>query len=223
MARWLKLALLLFAALAILAAVAGFVAYRAIQHVPEFYRVAIAADPAAQKTASDRMLQRTAALASDLRKEGRWQTVFTADEINGWLAVDLARNHPGLLPPAIRDPRVAITPEHVLVACRYRAGGIDTVLWLTMDAYLIEPNVIGLRIRKARAGALPLPLDEVLGQIGRASGQWEWRVDWRQADGDPVAQVRIPPPRHPEDPRVRIETLRLGEGEIYVAGSTQRR
>lgn len=223
MPRWLKFALVLLAVLAILAVVAGFALYRATQHVPEFYRRAVAVDPASQRAASDQMLKRTTALAGDVRKEGRWQAVFTADQINGWLAVDLAKNHPQLLPAAIRDPRVAITPENLVLACRYRDGKIESVLSLTVDAYLAEPNLIGLRIRRARAGSLPLPLDDVLREISRATDQLEWRVDWRQAGGDPVAQVRVPAPANKEDKLVRIESLRLGEGEIYVAGTTQRR
>ena len=35
-------------------------------------------------------------------------------------------------------------------------------LSLTIDAYLHEPNVLALRIRRARAGALPVPLAQVL-------------------------------------------------------------
>ena len=143
------------------------------------------------RAASEQMTRRAAALAGDLQKEGRWQAVFTADQVNGWLAVELGKR-PEMLPGAVRDPRVAIQPQQLTVACRYKDSQIDTVLSLTVDAYLAEPNVIALRIRKARAGSLPLPLDRVLQEVSRATDQLDWQVDWRQAAGDPVALVRMP-------------------------------
>ena len=57
---------------------------------------------------------------------GRWQALFTAEQINGWMAVDLARNFPNTLPPGVVDPRVDIRPEGVTVACRYLEGAVAT-------------------------------------------------------------------------------------------------
>ncbi len=211
---------LILGALLIAACGGALALYRALQHSPEFYRRALAVDAAAQRLASDQMLQRATALASEANKPGRWQAVFTAEQINGYLASQLPKDHPGLLPPAFRDPRVAITPQQVALACRYEDARLSCVLSLTLDVYLAGPNVIALRIRRARAGAIPLPLDDVLRQIGRATEHLAWRVDWRQADGDPVAQVHLPTPQGKNRARIRIDSLRLGEGEIYVAGTT---
>lgn len=205
----------------LLAAFAGGLGlYRAVRHTPEFYRQALAVDAAAQRLASDQMLQRATALASDVHKPGRWQAVFTAEQINGYLAVQLSKDHPGLLPPALRDPRIAITPRQVVLACHYQDARLSCVLSLTLEVYLADPNVIALRIRQARAGAIPLPLDDVLRQISRATERLAWRVDWRQAEGDPVAQIHLPLPRGKDGKTVQIDSLRLGEGEIYVAGRT---
>ena len=54
------------------------------------------------------MLRDIAAIESAVNTPGRWQTTITAEEINGWLAVDMVKNHPKLLPPTFHDPRVAI-------------------------------------------------------------------------------------------------------------------
>lgn len=223
MKKWYRIGLgLLVLALGLLL-VGGFALYKATQHVPAFYEEALQADPARQHLASDKMVQHTAALVSDLRREGRWQAVFSEDEINGWLAVDLVQNYKDLLPGTISDPRVLIRPEGMTVGFRYREKGRQSVITLSVDAYLIEPNVVGLRIRKIRAGLLPLPLDDVLKEVARATNQLDWRVDWRQAGGDPVAQITIPPIRDQRNKIIQIETLRLGDKQLSLAGTTRRK
>jgi hypothetical protein len=219
--RWLRIVLWTVAVVVLLAGVAAVALYRAAGHVPEFYQQAFNVEPAQQQAASEVMIKRATDLASDVQKSGSWQATFTAAEVNGWLAVDLVRNHAGMLPGTISDPRVDITPDAVTVACRYRDGRINTVLSLSVDVYLEGPNVVAVRVRRARAGALPLPLDDVLKQIARATDRLEWRIDWRQADGDPVALVSIPPPRDKHRRVMQLETLRLGNGEIHVAGTTR--
>ena len=198
-----------------------FTLHRASQHVPEFYGPAIQADPAAQKDASDKMLQKATALVSDVGNEDQWKSLFTEDEINGWLAVDLVENHPDALPSSVADPRVSIESDRLTLACRYNRGDWKCVLSVVVDVYLAEPNVVALRIRKARAGAVPLPLDEVLDRITTAAGKIDLQLRWQQVEGDPVALVSIRPPRDDDERVVRIESIKLGDGEVYLAGSSE--
>ncbi|MGA2033630.1 MAG: hypothetical protein ABSG68_15355 [Thermoguttaceae bacterium] len=197
--------------------------YLALRHEPAFYRRALTGDAAAEKKASEKMLQGVAHLGSNLAKQGQWQAVFSAEEINGWLAVDLPRNHPDALPQGMHDPRVVIEPDGVTLACRMDRGGLSGVVSVKVDLYLQEPNVVALRVRSARLGAIPGPLKPVLDAISAAGRHAGIPVDWRQADGDPVALVSIPPPRDPHGKRVRIDTLRLSPGQIYLSGATQSR
>jgi hypothetical protein len=193
--------------------------YWAIQQAPEFYEKTLQADPVQQAAASNQMLQQATALASNTRTRGPWRALFTADQINGWLAVDLVKNHPTTLPPGISDPRLQICPNQLALACRYQGHGIRTVLWLTLDAYLAEPNVIALRIKKVRVGWLPLPLGNVLDAISRAARERNLPLRWTQADGDPVALITIPPEH--DRKIVRIETLKLGDNAILLTGKTE--
>jgi hypothetical protein len=168
------------------------------------------------------MLQRAAALRSDIEKEGRWHAIFTAEQINGWLAVDLPENFPDALPESFRDPRVEIRPDRMTLACRLKQSGTTTVVTLTVEPYLPEPNLLALRIRNARAGLLPMPLTSVLDAISEAAGQIGFPLDWQRADGDPVALISTAPPDQ-DGKLVRIETIQLGDGEIYLAGTTGQR
>jgi hypothetical protein len=193
---------------------------------PKFYRDAMQIDQAVLEQGSSQMLQRGSALMSNVQRAGRWEAVFTADQINGWLAVDFARNHPDTLPATMRDPRVAITARHITLACRRDGGTLSSVLSLTLEPYvpeasLPERNTVALRIVRARAGLLPLPLDDVLKTLRESVQQSGCHLEWRNLDGDPVALITFPPPGKNSRIRLTIETIRLSEGEIYVAGSTQ--
>ena len=222
MRKWLLAAAAVLAVLLLVAGGVFWFAYRASQQVPEFYQRAMAVDPAVYETGSDQMLQRTTTLVSDAKKPGRWQTLFTEEQINGWLAVDLVKNHANALPSTVSDPRVRIEPDRVTFACRVQQGRWRSVLSLMIDVYLSAPDTVALRFRKARAGAMPLPLDTLLNHASEAARRARWRVNWSQADGDPVALIRLEPVDKPRA-TIEIDTLSLREREVYVAGTTKRR
>jgi hypothetical protein len=196
--------------------------YLAARHEPAFYCAAMSLDPTALEKGSDRMLQHIAALQSAGNRPGRWQTVITAEEINGWLAVDLPRNHPSALPPSLGDPRVAISPDEMILACRYDAGGVRSVLSLTVQPYLAQPNVVALRIVRARAGLLPMPLKTVLDGLSGAAHAMQSRLTWADADGMPVALLSMPDDMD-ADRTVRIEALELLDGAVRITVATRQR
>jgi hypothetical protein len=220
--KWLRVTGWLLLTIAVLALLVGLIVYRAVKHVPEFYLQAMDVSLQEHAVASDKMERQVAGLVSDVRKEGRWTAVFSAEQINGWLAVELVKSHRELLPPSLSDPRVSIKPDAMTVACRYRSGAIDAVASLAVDVYLAEPNVVALQIRGVRAGSLPLPLGGVLDEISRAIPRSEWDVGLRWVDGDPVMLISRQRPYNPGEKVIRIDAVELEEGEIRVAGWSQR-
>ncbi|MEX0711886.1 MAG: hypothetical protein WD278_06025 [Pirellulales bacterium] len=196
--------------------------YWASRRVPDFYEAALEIGPAVQQSANDELLETATALASEARKEGSWQALFTAEQINGWLAVDLARNYPDLLPKGLKEPRVNIRPDRVTMAGRYVDGAVETVMSLDVEVYMTGPNVLSLRLHNARAGAIPVPLGQILNGLARAAADAELELRWLQTEGDPVAVVSFLPPRDTDHIVYQLETLELREGEIYVAGRTTR-
>jgi hypothetical protein len=165
------------------------------------------------------MLRRSAALASDANRRGRWQAIFRADQINGWLAIDLVQNHPKLLPPELNDPRVAIHSGQIIVGCRYH-GQVSAVVSLEADVSMQETNVVAVRIRRARAGAIPLPLDKLMPDAIRSLQNAGFLVELRQSGADPVLLVtlRLQTDRGRE---LLLKTLILRDGELDVAGETR--
>jgi hypothetical protein len=204
----------------ILAVLAVFFVYRAATYEPAFYQIALEIDPAVLQQGSDQMLQRMSALLSDVNTKQHWQALFTSDQINGWLAVDLARNHANSLPEGMSDPRVALEPDQITLACRFRQGGISSVLSLTLQPFLLKdkPDVIAIRIVKARAGKLPLPLDPIVKQITNAAKNAGIALQWRRDSDGPVAMIALPTPRDSSDKELTIERLELKADEIYIEG-----
>jgi uncharacterized protein YpmS len=198
-------------------------AYHSSQQAPEFYRQALKIEPVKAAEQSDRMLQRATALVGEVKEKSKWHALFTADEINGWLAVDLVKNHARSLPPDFHDPRVSIVPGELTIACQMQRGGFKSVLSLTLDVYLSGPGEIAVEIKKARAGRLPLPLGDVLEQISTAARRAAIPVRWEQKDGNPVAVFCLAALEAEQNRVVRVEQLTLEQGAIYVAGTTERR
>jgi len=221
--RKLRLVCWIAGPLFLLLALGLLVFYLALRHVPEFYEEALVVDRARLERASDEMLQRTAALASDLKRDGRWEVLVTQDQLNGFLAVELPRNHPELLPERVSEPRVAIDPEGIRLGCRYRqSDGLESVVWVVVQPYVEQPDQIALRITAAKAGALPVPLAKVTRYLSDAAAREGVHLEWLRMGDDPLARVNLPE-LEVDGHLVHIDQVRLGQGEIYVSGTSQKR
>lgn len=212
------------AALALLIALAicvGLV-YRAATQVPEFYLQALEHDPVEAKEAGDELERRALELRNDAQQGGQWEAVFTAEQVNGWLAVDLVNKFPNLLPPEVQSPRVAMSPSDVQLAFRFQNAQVNTVVSLSLGVSLTEePNVVAIRVRKARAGSLPVPLAQFLDQIAQAAHEADIDLRWSRVEGDPVALVRLPI-EHTElpDRTLHLEAIELKPNQVRLAGKT---
>jgi hypothetical protein len=196
--------------------------YWAAQHVPTFYAQALEQEPAQAREAKDELLENATALASEAQRGGPWSALFTAEQLNGWLAVDLPENYPKLLPPEVRDPRVRLSPGLATIACRYQDGAVATVFSLKFELYLAEPNVVALKINSARAGAIPLPLAQVLDGVRQAAEDMQLHLRWARTDGDPVALISIPPTIGKHKVAYHLESLEIRDDALFLAGHTGR-
>ncbi len=216
-------ALKILAILAVVGLLVGgvslFSVYEATQQVPEFYRTALARAAEDQHADRDEFVAQAMALASDLRRSGHWQTLFTDAQVNAWLALELVNNYPELLPVDLHDPRVTIQDKEVTIACRYTNGGVTSILSLTLDVFVKDPHVLALRVRHARAGAVPVPLARVLDAISHTAAQLNLRLEWRKAHGDPVALITFPKPRDGQADAIMLHAIELRNGELFASGT----
>jgi hypothetical protein len=219
--RYARIWLLAAGLLVVLLIGAAVWVYWAARKVPPWYEQSVAAsERSAQEKASDEMEQRIAEFVSAFESTGRWKVVITEEQVNGWLAHGLPKKHADALPEGFSQPRVKIESDGVSGACRVERGLISGIVSLKVDLYMAEPGVVAARIRRARLGQLPWPLDKVLENVSQSARAAEIPLAWHQAEADPVAVVRIP--LIEGDKQVRIETLQLADGKVTIAGETRR-
>lgn len=198
--------------------------YQAFRHEPEFYTKALAASQQQYEQAGDELEKNVLELRNDFRRDGRWEVEFTEEQINGWLAVDLKKNFSDLLPQTIHDPRVAISEDEARLAFKYDDGKTKAIISLSVDIRLTdEPNVVAVRIRRVRAGSIPLPLNRFLDKLSDAARHSDIELRWVQEQGDPVALVEVPVKHKAyESQELRLELIEQADGRVKIAGRSGR-
>jgi len=208
-----------FIALAIL--VVGGLWWAATMEPEAYHKVLRSSDPKAAKKVAQKLESSATILASEVKKPGRWQAIFSQAEVNGWLETVLPEKFAEHVPPGVSDPRVLFAAGRVTGFCRYKDSRVNTVVSLEVEIYLTDrKNEVALRLRGAKAGALPVPLSEVVDQISQAARDSDVSLRWSQEGGDPVALIQLDPIERETGRPVSVEKLEIRDGEIYVTGQT---
>jgi hypothetical protein len=196
--------------------------YVALQQVRPFYQQALAVDPATLKQCSRELESRASALYSDSRKAGQWRAVFTADEINGWMAMQLTQGGgTHTLPKGVDLPRVAIGNDTLTLGFRTRHGGIETVVSADASVMVTEAGEVAIRLISVQAGTLPIPVLQVADEIAKACQKLSLPVRWTQESGQPVALVDIHQESSASRGQLSIDAVELRNNSLYVAGHTE--
>ncbi len=221
MTRLRRSLLLTFAVMVVLVVGVATWTYRALQHVPDFYARALSTPATNQREASHEMNRQTAALVGQAKKQGDWQATFTIEQINGWLSVDLVEQFPNLLPAEASEPRAALGEHTISLGCHYVRAGVASVIWLEVEPRLVKKNVLSLRIRRARAGNVPLPLGEAIAVASKAAREAGLMIEASEVDGDPLLLVTVLPDGKLQ--RVSVELLEIRGDAIVIGGHTAAR
>lgn len=193
----------------------------AVGRVLPFYQQALAVEPEVLQRASREFESQATALYSDARQAGEWQALFTADQINGWLAFKLEEFRGDERADRIRDPRVAITPEFATLGFRTTSGGVETVVSVDAAPMVTEEGSIAIRLQAVRAGALPLPVMQLADELADACQSLRLPVRWIQQEGQPVAMVAIDRDASNDKRHYFVDMIKLGDGELFVSGHTE--
>ena len=164
---------------------------------------------------------RATALYSDARQAGQWHALFTAEQINGWLATQLAEHRAGELPDNVRDPRVAIAPNLLTLGFRTSSGGVDTVVSVDASVFLTDEGAVAIRLMSVRAGSLPLPVMQVADELAAACRELSLPVRWTTGKRSAGRRRRTAQRSSTDKRQFYIDSIELGEGEVYVAGHTE--
>lgn len=206
-------------------------AVRQTRHVPEFYQRATSIGQATMPASGRIVMQTHSGSGMSLTDpdadssalEGKsWNAVFTVKEINDWLSKELPTSFPQLLAQGATDPRICIEDGHVLAAARYKTQRLDLVISCELAVELTEePNMLALRVKYLRAGALPIPLSSFLTGISKEAAKGDVDIRWDDTEAGPVALVKVPSehPRYVTSP-VLVESVDLVDGALVLSGNT---
>ncbi len=202
---------------------AGAAAYvlQEIDKVQPFYAAAIQTDRQDLEIAGRRAEHRVETLLEVPKGTDRWETVFTDEEVNGWLAVILEEEYADLLPPEVTDPRVAFTPGGCKIGYRYQGRRIEGVVSVEGDAYMDADDVPAVRLRRAWFGGLPLPMSRVVEEITDSAAKLKIPIRWSEHEGDPVLLASVADALSTDEERRQLEQLELRDGELLLAGRAE--
>jgi hypothetical protein len=222
MRRWIKRIVIALTLLLVIGLTAGWWAVEQTQHVPEFYARATEPRPGSTAPASRHLTQEVELLQNTVAKIGSWNATFSDSEINAWLIEELPKKFPRMLDKGASEPRLIIENDRVLAAVRYKNRRIDTVISCELEVELTEQaNMLALRVKDLKAGALPLPLSNFLKGISTEAAKGDIDLRWDVTDSGPVALVTVPGehPRYVSKP-VIVESVQLVEGTLILSGHT---
>lgn len=189
---------------------------------PDFYREPLPWDPTEAAQLSDRFLQKSTLLASDVHRPGTWHQVFTESEINAWLAVDLPKNYPHALPPGVSQPRVKFETDMLRVAAKARRGLLSGVLTAEVAVHLTEESTVVVVLRKVSLGVLPIPLRPVIERLKELATEAGWEIREMQKDGAPTFIITLPPHRDQKGQVMKLQLLRLVDGQVELGGTVSK-
>ncbi len=200
-------------------------AVRQTQYVPEFYQRATSTEATGPRSSGRVLIDTTVQpilSSSDAPIANSWSAIFTVEEVNAWLSKELPTTFPQLLAKGATDPRICIVDGKVLAAARYQTQRLDLVISCELAVELTEePNMLALRVKHLRAGALPIPLTSFLTGISKEAAKGDVDIRWDETEAGPVALVKIPSdhPRYVTSP-VLVESVQLADGALVLSGNT---
>ncbi|HMO13807.1 MAG TPA: hypothetical protein PKD64_04600 [Pirellulaceae bacterium] len=197
-------------------------AVQSTQKMPDFYQTALNVDREIYRAAGRRFETQILQLNSDIRAQSEWTAVFSQDQVNGWLAVELPENFPESIPPEMDQPRVALLDDEVQLAFRFTSSRFCGIVKAIGNIFCTEdPNHIAIEIRQVRSGVFPLPIELWADGIKHGCDNAGITMYWTQKDGNPVAIVELPERfLDIRDRRIRVESIQLRSNEIVMSGTS---
>ncbi|MDR2171689.1 MAG: hypothetical protein LBP59_16215 [Planctomycetaceae bacterium] len=216
----LKLLVYIFFGLFLILFLVFYLLYLSAQREPEFYREAKSVPLEVQQTRNTEVIDKIRILHNDFQRKGKnWTGVFTADEINAYLAVEATKSGANLLPPDLQEPRIAFRTGSVEIACRVKQRGLTAVLSLSLGASMPEPNKLVFKMRSSQAGSLPLSKDYIAQTIANVLRRKWGNVTQGAENGEPTFTIQLNI-KNSAGRKVNVENFEIRTGAIQFSGTT---
>ncbi|CAN5880942.1 hypothetical protein BH23PLA1_BH23PLA1_00370 [soil metagenome] len=211
--------MIVLGALGALLLAAPMATWHCLSYEPDFYRKRAAIEPERRKAQAHRFEEDSLRLRNDIVNEDQWEAIFTDEEVNAWMAEHLVTHFSDQLPPGVHQPMVAFDLDRVTLAFQLERGRLRSLVWVVARVRLAEENTVALTLEKIRAGAIPVPAEEIIHQITEAAIGHGLEIRWEDRDGEPVALIGYSP--SPGRIDVVLERLQVLEGRLFIGGRSE--
>ncbi len=211
---------ILLGALGVLLLAAPLATWLSLTYEPDFYRKRATIAPDRRKAQANRFEEDSLRLRNDIVNEAHWEAIFTDEEVNSWMSEHLVTHFSDQLPPGVHQPMVAFDLDRVTLAFQVERGPLRSLVWVVARVRMHEENTVALTLEKIRAGAIPVPAEEIIHQITEAARGHGLEIRWEDRQGEPVALIGYSP--SPGRLDVVLERLQILEGRLFISGRSQR-
>ena len=217
-ALFAKITLILLLCLAGLA----YYAYQSTQQLPDFYEATLNSDPVQLAESGAVFEQRVLDLRSSAQEAGEWQAVFTEQQINGWIAVDMPRKFPHWQPREVSDPRVSISRNELKLVFKVESPRLSGVVVAQADVFCTADNQIAVQFNSVKSGIVPIPMKRFADKITKGLEKSDIQVEWTEQDGDPVLLIKLPSDvtDQGDGNSVILKSVTLESGQVVLSGET---
>jgi hypothetical protein len=197
--------------------VTGLVLYQKVKQVPVFYQQAEMASSQELEEAHHVLLDNVEQLKQDVRFTPAFSITLTDEQLNGWLAENKDAGS-----GTISQPRLAIHPDFVEIACRARYKSWETIISARVTVELTgRQNVVRVKITSIKAGSLSIGWDRVIDRLEQAVKQTRLETRWRRDAGEVTVEVIIPSVWAQSSRDLVVESIELAEGSISLRGRSE--
>lgn len=179
-----------------------------------------------------RIAEAVAGLESELARitpdhedtERQWAIEVTREQMHAWLIANLPQQPSIELPGAVQQPRVVLADGQVSLICNFSSNQISSPISLEMQPLVTrEPNMVGVRIHRVRAGWLPVPLSKVLWRIIVLVRKSGIRARWDDSGDSATVHVRVNPAETTSQYDIFVEQVDVQDDCLRLAGFTRPR
>jgi hypothetical protein len=229
-----RAALWVLGSLGLIVALLGLIP-RALRYEPPFYRAALATPPETRRLQSERFLATLLDLRNDMANEPVWETRWTEDQVNSWLAEHLELDSEGILAlphdASVWQPRLGFERDRARLAFRGRLLGLETVFEAVfsvvydsngdsnLSATGVEHPACGLvlEIESVSAGLVPLPVGFVADRL-LERGVWPGFVLKRDPTSNHPGRLLVTLDSEGQSILTRLSRLEILQGAVRLTG-----
>ena len=150
-------------------------------------------------------------------QEHAWQMTLTQPQMQAWIQQNLPSQPSYAIPGSMANPRIYLRDGHATLACEYNSKSIRSVVSLEMEPFAVaELNQLGIYLRNARAGWVPVPLRKVLWRIMLLANDAGLRM--QTSDDSEVVTARIFFPVSHQGKLIEIQKCNVTKDGLVLAG-----